>query len=220
FSPGEPDHHLRHMYDLEGRLVVGWVGGFRPFHGLQLVGDIARELRERVPEAILCLVGTGPLHQQVADQARDLPDHLRLLGPVAPHDVPRWIRSFDVCLLLAAADDFHYSPLKLYEYLGCGRPVVAAHVGQVPQTVTDGLEALLVPPNDPPAVVAAIERLARDPMLRRQLGQNARATAERSASWERRALHLVKALEDRGYLAPDPAERALAPVASGFSSMR
>lgn len=214
FSPGESDRDLRRRHGLEGRLVVGWVGGFRPFHGLELVGDIARGLRERVPEAVLCLVGTGPLHQEVAEQARALPDHIRLVGAAAPKDVPRWIRSFDVCLLLAATNAFHYSPLKLYEYLGCGRPVVAARAGQVPQAVTDGVEALLVPPNDPPAVVSAIQRLAEDPTLRRLLGQNARTTAQRSASWDSRALQLVEALEERGCLPPEPAQSSLSPPTS------
>ncbi|MFN2557323.1 MAG: glycosyltransferase family 4 protein [Nitriliruptorales bacterium] len=210
FSPGEPDQHLRRLHGLDGRLVVGWVGGFRPFHGLELVADVARGLRERVPQAILCLVGTGPLHNEMAEQARALPDQIRLVGPAAPKDVPRWIRSFDVCLLLASSDEFHYSPLKLYEYLGCGRPVVAARVGQVAQTVRDSVESLLVPTNDASAVVAAIERLAQDPVLRELMGKNARTTAERATSWDARALHLVEALEARGCLEPHTANRDLA----------
>ena len=198
FSPGERDADLLPTYGLEGRFLVGWVGGFRPFHGLEAIPAIANRLRAEVPEAVLCLVGTGPERDSIARRTRGMEDVVRFIGPVAHDDVPRWIRSFDACLLLASSSDFHYSPLKLYEYMGCGRPMVAADVGEVSTVIRDGQDGLLVPPDDPGAVVSAIARLAEDRGLRERLGAEARRTAVRCGSWDARAEALLNAVESRG----------------------
>jgi len=198
FAPGPPDRGLRVQHALDGRFAVGWIGGFWPFHGLEAVAEIARGLQARVPEAVLCLVGTGPLRDDIAKRVRGLEAHVRLLDPV-PHDrVPQWLRTFDACFLLAGAG-FRSSSLKLYEYLACGRPVVAAAAGQVKEVLTHGSNGFLVPREDPIAVVGAIERLARDPALRRRLGEEARRTVEGSASWDDRAESIWSALEERGF---------------------
>jgi len=200
FSPGEPDAALLRASGLEGRFVVGWIGGFRPFHGLDAVPAIARAIRDRIPGAVLCLIGTGPDRDEVLRNTGGLRDVVHLPGAVPHEDVPRWIRSFDTCLLLAGSDAFHYSPLKLYEYLGCGRPVVAVDVGQVGQVIQDGRNGLLAPLGRPGAVVDRLERLAADPILRERLGQEARRTALEEGSWDRRAQTLIETLEDRGLL--------------------
>jgi glycosyltransferase involved in cell wall biosynthesis len=199
FCPGEPDPELRRTLGLEGRFVIGWVGGFRPFHGLEHVTDIARHFSSIVPEAILCLLGTGPLRDRIAGSLRGLEDIVRLLPPVSHRDIPRWIRTFDACLLLAGSGPFHYSPMKLYEYLACGRPVVAARVGEVPRIVSDGREGFLVGADEPAGVARAVQRLAADPELTARMGKNARRSAE-SSSWDARAESLVRALRTRGFL--------------------
>lgn len=200
FSPGAADAELRRHLGLEGRFVVGWVGGFRPFHGLELLPDIARVLRQRVPGASLCLIGTGPLWGDVARHLRDFADIVHMPGAVPHGDIPRWIRMFDACLLLASDGPFHYSPLKLFEYLGCGRPVVAAAAGDVATILTPDRDALVVPRAAPTAIVDAVERLARNQPLRSRLGSAGRATAELSGSWDARASMLIDALETRGLL--------------------
>jgi glycosyltransferase involved in cell wall biosynthesis len=199
FAPGELDSELKRSHGLDGRCVVGWIGGFRPFHGLELVPDIARGLRDSVPEAVLCLIGAGPLRSQVADRIRGLEDVVRIIDPVPHSEVPRWMRSFDICLLLAGRDEFHYSPLKLYEYLGCGRPVVAPRLGEMARVLSDGRDAVLVPPNDPGAIVQAVRRLHGDAAVQSRLGAQGRASAERNGSWDARASTVLEAVEARGW---------------------
>jgi glycosyltransferase involved in cell wall biosynthesis len=138
----------------------------------------------------------------VADEVRHLRDTVRLMPAVAPSEVPRWIRSFDVCLVLAGAGPFHYSPLKLYEYMGCGRAVVAQGAGDLGAVVEDGRDALLVPQGDPEAAVEAIMRVRDDGGLRRRLEAGSRATAVREASWKVRAVSVVTAMRERGLVPP------------------
>jgi glycosyltransferase involved in cell wall biosynthesis len=110
------------------------------------------------------------------------------------------LRSFDVCLLLASQGAFHYSPLKLLEYMACGRAIVAPRVGDVPLTVSDGAEALLVEPGVAKPVIDAVATLASDPLLRNRLGASARRMVERSESWEARAASLTQVLRSRRLL--------------------
>jgi glycosyltransferase involved in cell wall biosynthesis len=89
--------------------------------------------------------------------------------------------------------------LKLYEYLACGRPIVAAAAGEVQEVIADGENGLLFARGDAGGAVDAIERLIFEDELRASLSRNARATAERTASWTIRAEELLSAL-DRGSL--------------------
>jgi glycosyltransferase involved in cell wall biosynthesis len=64
-----------------------------------------------------------------------------------------------------------------------GRPVVACAVGGLPDVVEDGVTGLLVPPNDVPALRAAIDRLLAQPAERKRLGDAARLRVRDSMSW-------------------------------------
>lgn len=198
FSPTDAAQGSRPP-ELGSHIVAGWVGSFQPFHGLHLLPDIARRLEVEAPEVMLCLVGNGPLFETVAASVQDR-RNVYLVGAVGHEEVPRWIRWFDMAFLLADDSAFHYSPLKLYEYLACGCPVVAAQVGEVAEVMQHERVGLLVPPGDSVATTSAITRLARDSTLRKGMAVEARSLAERRGSWRTRAETLLTFLTDRGLL--------------------
>lgn len=74
--------------------------------------------------------------------------------------------------------------LALVEAMACGCPVVASAVGPLPEIVEDGVNGLLVPPNDPGAIGRAIETLRTDPTLWRRLSQGALRTATERFTWQ------------------------------------
>jgi len=195
FAPGPPDARLLRL-GLAGRFVVGWVGGFRPHHGLQQIEPLARRLREDAPDVVLCLVGTGPLEAEVAQAARRFPEQVVLAGPAAPAEVPMWLRTFDACVSFAEPGPYHYDPMKVLESLACGRPLVAARAGDLASRLRDGTDALVVSPGDPRSTAAAIVRLARDRELRTTLATGARLAAVREGSWDDRASALLDAIHD------------------------
>ena len=94
------------------------------------------------------------------------------------------------------------SPLKLFEYLAAGRPIVASRLPALAEVLEDGINALLVAPGDPAALADAIRRLIADPALALRLAARAFADAEQY-SWARRAERLDVVLA-----------RALSPTAS------
>ena len=78
----------------------------------------------------------------------------------------------------------YFSPLKVYEYMAAGRPVVASRLGQLAEMIRHEVDGLLCAPGDAAALAADLERLWREPALRHRLGQAARAKALREHTWE------------------------------------
>jgi glycosyltransferase involved in cell wall biosynthesis len=102
----------------------------------------------------------------------------------------------DVALVLDRGDrDFHYSPLKLKEYMACGKAVVGPEVGELARDVKDGVEGFLVRPGDAESLAGAIEHLHRDPEHRRELGLAAREKAVREWTWDRQLSRVLDALD-------------------------
>lgn len=171
---------------LEGRVVVGWLGSFRRFHGLDLLLEAYALAREHHPELALLLVGDGAERSSVEDEVRSraLPDVV--FTGMVPHDqVPCHLAAMDIGVVVdPGASQWHYSPLKLQEYMASGLAVVAPRSGQVPTTVRDQREGLLVTPNDPVALATCLRALAGDPRLRERLGAAARARSVAAGGWD------------------------------------
>ncbi len=179
--------------------------------GLELVVDAIARLRD--PRLHLCLAG-GPGNPAAALRARwqDAglrPDAFHWLGDRPPSEAARLLPAFDACLLpLPATPHFalYASPLKLFEYMAAGRPIVAAALPSIAEVVTSGESALLVPAGDAAALARAIADLRDDPSLGVRLGAVAR-NAARAFTWDVRARKLLTVLAGR------PAARIARPSA-------
>jgi glycosyltransferase involved in cell wall biosynthesis len=182
---------VRRDLGLDGRFVVGWVGSFRRFHAIENAVDAVA----RVDGATLLLVGDGPERPAVEALARERRVDAVFTG-TAPHAaLPSYLAAMDVAVVTASAQrSFHYSPLKLAEYLAAGRCVVAPSIGQIAERLTDGVDAVLYPAGDDRALAAALQRLRDDPSRRADLGRGARASAVRSWSWDTQIERIVGAL--------------------------
>jgi glycosyltransferase involved in cell wall biosynthesis len=189
----------RRRLGLDGRFVVGWIGSFRRFHALEHAVDALVSIEN----ATLLLVGDGPERARIEQLARDRNVTVVCTGTV-PHDkVPEHLAAMDVAMVLAAGDQmFHYSPLKLAEYLAAGLAVIAPRVGALGEQLHDGVDALLVEPGDTQQLAATLRRLRDDPNERDRLGRAASATAADRWSWDH-SVQLVLAAIDR-LRAPEP----------------
>jgi len=196
FNPDVSGSAVRKRYSLGDAFVLGWIGSFHKFHGLDLAIEVAAALREDLPELRLLLVGDGLDRARIEAQVRRL--NLRnvvFTGTVDHSDIPSHIAAMDVPLVLSPADDaFHYSPLKLREYMACGRPVIAPRIGELRDFISDGEDGLLVEPGNVPSLVAAIRRLYENPDLQASIGFAARSKMVRDGSWERQVQRTSEAL--------------------------
>jgi glycosyltransferase involved in cell wall biosynthesis len=186
-----------------GVFTVGFVGTLKPWHGLPTLIDAFALLHRRDQSTRLLIVGDGPerpnLEAAIHDPLSPIPNPQSILftGAVAPADIPSHLASMDVAVApYPEQDTFYFSPLKVYEYMAAGLPVVASRVGQLAGLINDGETGLLCPPGDVPALAAALDRLRLDPDLRTRLGAGARSTALRAHTWDgvvRRILALARA---------------------------
>ena len=170
-----------------GTFTVGFVGSMKPWHGVDLLVAAFAHLHARAPRSRLLLVGEGGERPALeADVARrGLADAVRFTGAVPPERVPGLLASMDVATApYPPIDRFYFSPLKAYEYLAAGLPVVASRVGPLAALVRDGENGLLCPPGDADALADALGRLERDAGLRARLGRAARAGVARDHTWD------------------------------------
>jgi glycosyltransferase involved in cell wall biosynthesis len=182
---------LRRRLGLEGRFVVGWVGSFRRFHAVEL----AVEAAAAVPDTSLLLVGDGPERARIERLAHDLGVPAAFTGTVPHDELPAYLTAMDAAVILARGDaPFHYSPLKLAEYLAAGLPVVAPAVRGLASRLTDGVDAVVVPTDDVLALGAALRRLRDNPEERVRLGKAAHASAEAEWSWDHQVSRVAEAL--------------------------
>ncbi|HYH81048.1 MAG TPA: glycosyltransferase family 4 protein, partial [Longimicrobium sp.] len=163
----------------DGALVVGFIGRFERRKGLI---DLARAwpaVAEAAPEAHLVLVGKGPAEAEARALLGSVP-RVHWLGYQT--DIPALLRSMH---LLAVPSHWEGFGLVAAEALAAGIPVVAARASSLPEIVEDGVHGLLVPPHDPPALEAALLRLARDPAERARMGAAGQALVAAEFSVER-----------------------------------
>jgi glycosyltransferase involved in cell wall biosynthesis len=109
--------------------------------------------------------------------------------------VPFYITAADLCLLPERVRTVEISPLKLFEYLACARPVVAFDVPGLALIEELGV-GRLVPAGDAVAMATAIRTLLADNALRRQMGSKGREFVERERSWRGVAERVSKVLGD------------------------
>lgn len=171
---------------LSGRVVLGFTGFMREWHGLERVVDlIAADTRGT---RHLLLVGDGPARAGIEQRARELKvsDRVTITGVVGREQVASYVAAFDVALQPDVVD--YASPLKLFEYLALARPVVAPDKPNIREVLTHEQNALLFKADDPEAFTAAIARMADDGALRERLAQAARATIEQGGyTWDHNA---------------------------------
>ena len=182
FGPGIPPALPR----VPERFTVGFVGSLKPWHGL---GDLVNAFRmfvRTVPDSRLLIVGDGPEREalEFLIEQMGLSSHVELAGRV-PHDqVPGLLASMDVAVAPYPQERNNYfSPLKIFEYLAAGLPVVATASGQIPDIIEDGKTGLIVPPGCPDRLAAAIRTLHADRQLAIRIGRAAREQAMSRHTW-------------------------------------
>ena len=162
--------------------LLGSLGRLHPQKGFSDLLAALAQVRQRIPSVQLFLAGDGESRESLEAQARSLGlcEAVTFAGTRA--NVPEILAALDVLVLPSLWEGM---PNAVLEAMAAGLPVVATAVGGTPEAVVDGVTGLLVPPQDPGALACAIERLLRDPDLRRTMGQAGRRRVEQHFDvWE------------------------------------
>ena len=185
------------------RFVVGYVGRLQTMAMDKGVGNLTRAVAP-LEDMAIALVG-GP--EESVTALRGLwrasgrsDDDFLAAGQVEPGAVPLYLAAFDVCAMPFPWTDhfaWYASPVKLFEYMSSGRPLVATDLPAVAEVLRHGEHALLVPPDDVAALRDALLRLQGDAALRQRLARNARAEVMGRYTWAHRARRILRHVERR-----------------------
>jgi glycosyltransferase involved in cell wall biosynthesis len=199
FRPDVPRHAVG--ASLRDRVVVGFVGSFRPWHRVdEFLGAIPPIVRAH-PEVVFLFVGSGPEYRKVEALAADprYAANVRLLGRLPHEQIPSVVACFDVGILPFTT--FSCSPLKVYEYMALGKATVAPAYDSVKRVIEDGRDGLTFRPDDGDDLRTALLRLIEDPALRRSLGDAARKKMVERFTWD----HCAQRFRDACVAAGAPA---------------
>ncbi len=196
FRPEAADKAL--LVRFPGRMLIGFIGSFAPYHGLYWLEFAIREMTTRYPAAHFVLVGGGPNAANLAERCRRYggDEKVTLLGRVPHEQVPGLAAAMDVLLAPYPPEEFFYfSPIKLFEYMASGRAVLAARQGQIAEVIETGRNGMLYDPANPRDFLEKLQALLDDPLLRARLGAAARRTIGDSYTWDHAGQRISDLLE-------------------------
>jgi glycosyltransferase involved in cell wall biosynthesis len=203
FHPRVSGTLVRHKYGLQGQLVIGFVGWFRKWHGLEMLLDTMREAEFAQQRVRLLLVGDGPAYP---DLYRFAIEHKMLstvvfTGPVSREDIPDHIAAMDIAVQPSVTE--YACPIKIIEYMSMAKCIVAPDQPNIRELLEDGANSILFTPGNAEQLKAALRKAILNSTLRQTYGCNARAT-----------------LRDRKYLWSVNATRALDLISGRSSDVR
>lgn len=170
-EPGLREESRRQLGVTPDRFLVGWVGRMTAVKRVDDVLLAIARLRELGMDAVLALVGDGPDRGGIERRAHELGiiKHCLFLG--YQEEVAPYYAAFDTVVLPSANEG---TPVSVIESLAAGCPVVATRVGGVPDVVQEGMDGFLVETGEIEGLAEQLAVLARDPELRRRMGEAGR----------------------------------------------
>ena len=177
--------------------LVMYVGQMYKWKGVETLVAAAAFLSD---DTHVWLVGGTPEELPRIEKLLSAPgaDLVKLVGYVAPTQIPTCLAAADVLALpnsgQTAVSRYYTSPLKLFEYMASGRPIIASDLPSLREIITHEETALLVPPDDARAFAAAVERLRYDADLARRLAANSLQIVA-DYTWDHRAAQIIELIQ-------------------------
>lgn len=172
------DYTFRERSRPSPRLI--WLRSFHAIYNPALAPAAFARVAASHPDARLTMIGgdkgDGSLEEaRGAAERSGVGERITIRGGVPKSEVPRQLQTGDIFLNTTNVDN---TPVSVLEALACGLCVVSTSVGGIPYLLEDGVDALLVPPNDPDAMAHAVSRILTEPGLASSLSRAGRRTVE------------------------------------------
>jgi len=197
FKPGLDTRDVRTRYRLNGEPWVITVARLETYKGIDMAIKAVAECRRGGLKVNYLVVGAGKKKKTYVKLAEELEiaDAVRFVGNVPDLDLPLLLNASTAYIGVSRRADgtrVEGFGVALAEASACGLPVIAGQSGGLAEAVRDGETGLVVDPDDPAAVAAALKRLLGDQLLARRLGQGGRKAVETLYNWDR----VIRDLQD------------------------
>jgi glycosyltransferase involved in cell wall biosynthesis/2-polyprenyl-3-methyl-5-hydroxy-6-metoxy-1,4-benzoquinol methylase len=207
YHPGIDGRPVRRRLGLEGKLVIGFIGTFGPWHGAEVLARTVRPVAAQLPQAHFLFIGdgSGMPNVQAIIAADGVEARATFAGMVPQEEAPAYLAACDILVSPHVPNPdgspFFGSPTKLFEYMAMGRGIVASDLDQIGEVLSHGKTGWLVKPGDPDDLASGILTLARDPELRRALGEAARAEVVVKHTWKAHVERILRKMVELHLLA-------------------
>ena len=175
---------------------VGFVGVLYAHQGLDTLIEATPELLRTCPDVVFLIGGGGPMAKVWQDRVRqmNIDKAFRFLGVIPYEELPIFLNAADICVAPFKEDRGETSPLKLFDYMACGKPVVCSDIPSLKSLIeaTDGIWA--VRPDDSRALASALIALLNDDTKREHMGSEGRKYAVNSHSWDVITHRIIEAI--------------------------
>lgn len=183
---------LRQKLNIDDKVVIGYVGAFVHWHGIDWFVDMIVDKLKDYPEIVLLLIGDGvsyPIIQARVIKA-GVESQVILTGRVNHNEVSTYLSAMDFGIL---PDSNNYgSPMKLFEFMAMEKGMVAPDFTPITEVVKDNETSWLFPANDRQACIDKTLALVGDKATQKRVGKNARAYIEQERQWKHNAAQIIE----------------------------
>lgn len=177
----------RAQLGLDDKIVIGFVGSLRKWHGIDFFADAMAAMIAQVPDVYFLIVGSGEYEATLREKIRDakLEEYVNLVGPV-PHDqVYSYVAAMDIGVM-PDSNEFG-SPMKILEYMAMECVAVGPDLGPIREIIRDGETGRIFKRRDHSNFVSVLFALCDDVNKRKRIGANARRYVLQERTWNRNA---------------------------------
>lgn len=187
FTPGPASDELMSAFGLNSKLVIGYIGTFFYYEGLDLLVDAFETLAGKIPSLTLVLVGDGEFMAKLRDLASKsaYSDRIIFTGKIKNDLIVDYYKLFDLLVLPRrdAREANLVTPLKPLEIMSMAKPLVASDVGGHKEIIIDGVNGILFPHGKVDALAEKCDALILDETNRLRLGEQSRTWVENNRDW-------------------------------------
>jgi PEP-CTERM/exosortase A-associated glycosyltransferase len=188
FTPRQPDQEIIEKHKLAGKTVVGFIGSFYTYEGLNYLVDAMLLLLKERKDIVLLLAGEGELVPVMKAQIpQELSEYFIFAGKVPHKDVLRYYSVMDILVYPRISSRLTEltTPLKPLEAMAMERAVIGSDIGGINELIPNREVGLLVKAESPEALAAGIAQLTSDAEARRAMGKRAREHAVSTRDWKK-----------------------------------
>lgn len=206
YNPQIKCDDVKQKYNLENKIVIGFIGTFGQWHGAENIALAFGKLLKRYPEyknkAKLFMIGDGIRMSAVKKYILEfgLQENVVLTGLIPQYEGAKFLNACDILINATVPNpdgsEFFGSPTKLFEYMAMGKAIICSDMAQMSEILEQGKTAYMVEPGNIDELATAMKELVDDSELRRRLGNSARDEVIKKYTWDKHVDKILKTISN------------------------